>query len=111
MKRAPVQTSKVTIGCRIAIAWLLAGLTTAAALAADARAPDAARGQILYEHHCGACHTPGIHYRRETLPISRDDLRELVDGFRRQAGVAWTPEEIEDVVEYLNRTRYHFPRR
>jgi hypothetical protein len=38
-------------------------------------------------------------------------LRGLVDVFRRQAGVAWTPEEIEDVVEYLNRTRYHFPRR
>ena len=60
--------------------------------------------------HCGACHTPGIHYRRDTLPMSRDELLGLVDVFRRQAGLAWTPEEINDVVEYLNRTRYHFPR-
>jgi len=111
MKRALAQTSKVAIGYRLAMALLFAGIATATALAADARAPDAARGQVLYEQHCGACHTAGIHYRRDTLPVSRDDLRGLVDVFRRQAGVAWTPEEIEDVVEYLNRTRYHFPRR
>ena len=110
MRRAPVRASKAAIGCRIAMA-LLFGMAAATPLAADSRAPDAVRGQILYEQHCGACHTAGSHYRRDTLALSRDDLRGLVDVFRRQAGVAWTPEEIEDVVEYLNRTRYHFPRR
>jgi mono/diheme cytochrome c family protein len=90
-------------------ALLLAGMQVATALAADTGAPDAARGQRLYERHCGACHAPGIHYRRDTLPVSRDELVALVDLFRRQAGLAWTPEEINDVVEYLNRTRYHFP--
>jgi hypothetical protein len=69
MKRALAQTSKVAIGCRLAMARLVTGMATAT------------------------------------------DLRGLVDVFRRQAGVAWTPEEIEDVVEYLNRTRYHFLRR
>lgn len=90
---------------------LLFSLAAASALAAEMRSPDPARGQLLYEQHCGACHTPGIHYRRDTLPISRDELLGLVDVFRRQAGLAWTQEEIDDVVEYLNRTRYHFPRR
>lgn len=93
----------------IGVALLLAGMQVATALAADTGAPDAARGQRLYERHCGACHAPGIHYRRDTLPVSRDELVALVDLFRRQAGLAWTPEEINDVVEYLNRTRYHFP--
>ena len=109
MKRTLFQASKAAVGHRIVLALLLAGTPAATALAAGA--PDAARGQALYEQHCGGCHTRGIHYRRDTLPISRDDLRGLVDVFRRQAGLAWTPEEIEDVVEYLNRTRYHFPRR
>jgi mono/diheme cytochrome c family protein len=111
MKRALVQPSKVANGFRIAMTLLFCGIASPTTLAADAGAPDTARGQILYEAHCGACHTPGIHYRADTLPMSRDDLRGLVDVFRRQAGVAWTPEEVEEVVEYLNRTRYHFPRR
>ena len=111
MKRALVRPSQVASGFRIVMTLLLSGIASPTALAADAGAPDAARGQILYAAHCGACHTPGIHYRPDTLPMSRDDLRALIDVFRRQGGVAWTPEEIEDVVEYLNRTRYHFPRR
>jgi len=90
------------------MALLLACMGITAALAADKPAPVPARGERLYEQHCGGCHTPGIHHRRDTLPISRDELLGLVDVFRRQAGLAWTPEEIDDVVEYLNRTRYRF---
>ena len=71
--------------------------------------PDAARGRLLYEQNCQRCHTPGIHMRKQPLPISRDELRMLVDSFRRQGGLAWTREEIDDVVDYLSRTRYHFP--
>jgi mono/diheme cytochrome c family protein len=76
--------------------------------AALAAAPDAARGRALYERHCESCHTPGIHARREQLPVTRDELRMLVDTFRRQANLGLTRDEIEDIVEYLNRTRYHF---
>ena len=94
----------------IAIASMLGWMSTPAAAAAGNAPADPERGQILYEKHCGACHTPGIHFRRETLPVSRDELLGLVDLFRRQAGLAWTPEEINDVVEFLNRTRYHFPK-
>jgi mono/diheme cytochrome c family protein len=111
MKRALVQPLKAATGLRVGMTLLFAGIASLTTLAADAGVPDAARGQILYEERCGACHTPGIHYRADTLPMSREDLRGLVDVFRRQGGVAWTPEEVEDVVEYLNRTRYHFPRR
>ena len=95
---------------RLVAVLLLASMHVASAGAAGGRSPDPARGERLYQQHCGACHTPGIHYRRDTLPMSRDELLGLVDLFRRQAGLAWTPEEIDDVVEYLNRTRYHFPR-
>jgi len=36
-------------------------------------------------------------------------VRLMVDDWRRQSNLAWTPDEIEDVVEYLNVTRYKFP--
>ena len=76
---------------------------------AAAAAPDAGRGQALYERHCVACHTPGIHARRQPLPTTRDDLRMLVDTFRREGNIGLTRDEIDDIVEYLNRTRYHLP--
>ena len=92
----------------VLFALLLVVFGAPAAVAAGGPPPDAARGRALYEQHCGACHTPGIHARSEKLPMTQDELRMLVDTFRRQAGLAWTRDEIDDVVEYLNRTHYHF---
>ena len=70
---------------------------------------DSERGRLLYENHCEVCHTPQIHSRLKRLPLTRNELRLLVDDWRRQTNLPWTPEEVEDVVEYLNVTRYHFP--
>jgi|ERR1043166_452779 mono/diheme cytochrome c family protein len=75
---------------------------------AGAEGPDAARGRVLYNQHCSACHTPGIHGRTTGLPITRAELRMLVDTFRRQAGLGWTREEIDDMVEHLNTMVYRF---
>lgn len=76
---------------------------------APAYGADAARGRALYENHCESCHAPKIHSRANKLPMTKHEVRLLVDDWRRQVNLAWTPEEIEDVVEYLNLTRYHFP--
>lgn len=89
------------------VAILFVTAATRAAPAAST-APDPARGRVLYEQHCQVCHTPGIHARQHKLPLTRDELRALVDFFRRQASLGWTREEIEDVVEHLDRTHYHF---
>ena len=77
--------------------------------AAGAGGPDAARGRVLYDRHCITCHTPGIHGRTARHPITRDELRMLVDNFRRQASLGWTRDEIDDVVEHLNTMVYRFP--
>jgi mono/diheme cytochrome c family protein len=93
------------------LAWtlvlLLPGVTAAAT--ADGYTASFERGRELYEAHCQHCHTPSIHARPNQLPLTRDELAGIVDHFRRTVGLAWTPEEIEDVVEYLDRTRYRFP--
>ena len=85
---------------------LLPGIGAAAEM--EGYTPSFDRGRTLYEAHCQQCHTPKIHSRVNQLPITRDELAGIVDHFRRTEGLGWTPEEIDDVVEYLNRTRYHF---
>lgn len=87
---------------------LLPGI--AAAAETEGFTPGFERGRVLYEAHCQQCHTPKIHSRVNQIPITRDELAGIVDHFRRTEGLAWTPEEIDDVVEFLNRTRYHFTR-
>jgi hypothetical protein len=83
-------------------------LASAMLYAPSSQGADIARGRLLYENHCQTCHTPKIHSRAKRLPMSRDELRLIVDDWRRQANLPWTPDEVADVVEYLNVTRYHF---
>lgn len=92
---------------RIASIWLFA-LAAALSYASSSHGADAARGRALYENHCQHCHTPKIHSRAKKLPLSKEELRLIVDDWRRQVNLAWTPEETADVVEYLNQTRYRF---
>ena len=90
-----------------ALIVLLAGIATGTS-AGTSPTPDFDRGLALYEAHCEQCHTPNIHSRPDKLPLTRDELAAIVDHFRRTANLAWTPEEVDAVVEYLNRTRYRF---
>jgi mono/diheme cytochrome c family protein len=92
------------------LAWILFVPAMAIAVAAPAGTFGSRleRGRALYERHCEHCHTPSIHARPNKLPLTRDELAAIVDHFRRTENLAWTPEEVDDVVEYLNRTRYHF---
>lgn len=92
---------------RTATLWLFV-IAAALSYAPSASGADAARGRALYENHCQQCHTPKIHSRAKQLPLTRNELRLIVDDWRRQVNLPWTPNETEDVVEYLNVTRYKF---
>lgn len=90
---------------------LAAVMATAAALSGGAAAQDLVdveRGRALYENHCQVCHTPKVHSRVNRLPINRAELREIVDNWQRQEALGWSTQEVADVVEYLNRTRYGY---
>jgi len=42
------------------------------------------------------------------LPLNTDDLRFIVTVWASQQGIRWSPEDIEDIVLYLDRTHYGF---
>ena len=70
--------------------------------------PDPERGRALYENHCQVCHTPRVHTRVNKLPINQDELREIVDRWQREERLRWSSQDVADVVEFLNRTRYGY---
>lgn len=69
---------------------------------------DVERGRALYENHCQVCHTSRVHSRVNRLPVSRTELREIVDNWQRQEALSWSSGDVADVVEFLNRTRYGY---
>ena len=69
---------------------------------------DAERGRRLYENHCQVCHTSRVHSRANRLPMNQAELRDIVDRWQREEKLRWTAQDIGDVVEYLNRTRYGY---
>jgi len=91
------------------LAALLLGAAACVALpAAGADAPDLERGRALYEIHCIACHTSKVHRRMPPSAIDLEALRFIVKVWVEEQGLRWSPEDIEDVVQYLDRTHYHF---
>ena len=76
--------------------------------AAFAQVPDASRGRALYENHCQVCHTSKVHARTNRLPATRAEVRGIVEKWQAQQNLTWGVSEIEDVLEYLNRTQYRF---
>jgi mono/diheme cytochrome c family protein len=89
----------------------LHGLAIAAAfLAAPAWAQDAARGRLLYENHCLACHYERIHKRDPAKSLVKSFLRLRVEVADRAALTQqrFTIQDLDDIAEYLNRSHYRF---
>lgn len=91
---------------------MLAGFVAAALAvpAAAAELRDVERGRALYENHCQVCHTAKVHGRANKLPITVAELRGIVELWQRDQNLRWSRQEIDDVTEYLNQTRYRYTR-
>jgi mono/diheme cytochrome c family protein len=77
-------------------------------LAAPALAQDPADGKLLYETHCGSCHYERVHQRTRSDVKDLADLRDTVARWAMQTKRPWTLDELEGVVQYLNRSHYRF---
>lgn len=84
-------------------AWLLVLL-----LPLSATAQDAQRGKALYETHCLACHYERIHKRDPARSLVKSHAGLRVEVARRAAltGQAFTPRDLDDIAEYLDRSHY-----
>lgn len=74
---------------------------------AGARA-DAARGALLYDNHCIACHSTQMHWRDQRLANDWASLRALVQRWQGAAQLNWSDEELDDVTRHLNERFYRF---
>jgi hypothetical protein len=90
----------------ISVKSLLGPTLTAAMLALPAFAQDAARGKLLYETHCGGCHYERVHDRLHTEIRDPADLRAMVARWAPQTKRNFSPDELADIVEYLNVSHY-----
>jgi mono/diheme cytochrome c family protein len=83
-------------------------LAALAALALPAQAQDAERGQLLYQTYCGICHYERVHERDRARSMVKTltELKLTVARWAPYTKRAFTPEELDDVAEYLNRSHY-----
>ena len=80
------------------------------AWALPAASQDAERGRVLYETFCITCHYEHVHERPPGRSVvkSYTGLRAQVARWSGRTRMRFTPEDVDDVAEYLNRSHYKF---
>lgn len=66
------------------------------------------RGESLYENHCKSCHESLVHIRGAHKVKNYQDIQYWVGRWATELNVEWSADEIDDVVNYLNQSFYHF---
>lgn len=96
--------------CHVSVEIKRAGLVLACALLCVSlpAGADSVRGRTLYENHCEGCHSTRVHEREQKLPANLEELRRQVDRWQALQSLRWGADDIRDVVDYLNLTKYRF---
>lgn len=84
--------------------WLGCIFASAQAFAQSAPvpAPSTARGTLLYDTHCIACHTTEVHWRGRKLVTDWPSLKEQVRRWQAVQQLNWGEEDIVQVSRHLN---------
>jgi mono/diheme cytochrome c family protein len=87
-------------------------LALAAALPALAQSPPTAptpsRGALLYDTHCGACHSEQVHWRDKKAAVNWPGLKTQVRRWQVEQKLDWTDSDVDEVARYLNVRFYRF---
>lgn len=77
-------------------------------VAGPSLATDMKRGEELLTKHCYGCHGEDVYVRENRIVKDLAGLKKRVNFCVQQVGVKWFDEEVDDVVEFLNKEYYKF---
>jgi hypothetical protein len=72
------------------------------------QAADIGNGDDLHFENCTGCHDDSVYTRENRRVKSLAQLGTQVRFCRDAVGLTWFDDEVDDVIEYLNKTYYHF---
>ena len=72
------------------------------------QAADIDNGDDLHFTNCTGCHDESVYTRDNRLVKNLSRLGTQVRFCKDALELTWFDDEVEDVVEYLNQTYYHF---
>ena len=88
---------------------LLTLITTGLVIASSSSpAIDINHGKSLQQENCMRCHDDSIYTREERRVTTRDALQHQVQRCETNLNLAWFPEDVDAVTEYLNTSFYKF---
>jgi len=72
------------------------------------QAADISNGDDLHFENCTGCHDDSVYTRDDRRVTSLSQLGKQVRFCKDAVGLTWFDDEVDDVIEYLNKTHYHF---
>jgi len=69
---------------------------------------EAAKGRQLHDKNCMKCHGTEVYTRDKRMVNNRDALTKQVKRCQLNLGLQWFNEDVDAVVQYLDRTFYKF---
>jgi len=77
-------------------------------LTGSAQAADIDNGEDLHFEYCTGCHGDEVYTREDRKMRDLVQLGKQVPFCQNAVGATWFDDEVDDVIEYLNQTYYHF---
>jgi mono/diheme cytochrome c family protein len=71
---------------------------------------NAENGQKLHAEKCSRCHGTEVYTRENRNVTSLESLKQQANGCNSMTGASLFPEEVRDIVHYLNSSFYKFER-
>jgi len=69
---------------------------------------DAENGQTLHEANCSRCHGTDVYLPPKRKIASLESLKQRTMGCNSMTGANLFPEDVDDIVHYLNTSFYKF---